>query len=277
VTNVAEQQTARTLLAAATAAGVDRMDGQVLLAALTGRSRAQLIAFDDAPVDALTAAMFEAGVQRRAQGEPLAYITGVREFWSLPLVVSPDVLVPRPETELLVQLCLQRLGTDPQRVADLGTGSLAIAAALARERPDWSIVATDLSPAALQIAAINRQRLQLPNIELRAGDWCAALGGGQFDAIVGNPPYVDAGDPALAALAHEPRMALVAAAQGYADLFALASGARAYLRSGGLLLLEHGSGQAGRLGGELVGLGYARVVCHRDLAGHDRVTEALWP
>jgi release factor glutamine methyltransferase len=114
--------------------GVDRLDAEVLLAALTRRNRAQLLAFEDAPVDELTRALYGAALERRAGGEPLAYITGIREFWSLPLAVSPAVLVPRPETELLVQLCLQKLGGEPRRVADLGTGSLAIAAALARER-----------------------------------------------------------------------------------------------------------------------------------------------
>jgi release factor glutamine methyltransferase len=281
VVNVAEQQTPRTLLAAATAMGVDRLDAESMLAALVRRSRAQLLAFDQAPVDELTAAMFHAGLARRASGEPLAYITGIREFWSLPLVVSPAVLVPRPETELLVELCLQRFGAEPRKVADLGTGSLAIAAALASERPAWAIVATDRSTEALGIAAINRQRLKLGNIELREGNWCAALEDAAatdgFDAILGNPPYVDAGDAALVALAHEPLGALVAADEGYADLLALAAGARGHLKSAGLLLLEHGAGQAARLHAELVALGYARVVCHRDLAGHDRVTEAVWP
>ncbi len=207
--NVAEQQTTRTLLAAATAMGVDRLDAEALLGALVRRSRAQLMAFDEKPVDDLTAAMFHAGLARRASGEPLAYITGIREFWSLPLVVSPAVLVPRPETELLVELCLKHFGPEPRRVADLGTGSLAIAAALASERPAWSIVATDRSKDALAIATINRQRLNLTNIELREGNWCAALGepgAGGFDAIVANPPYVEAGDPALPALAHEPQL-----------------------------------------------------------------------
>ena len=274
--NVSEQETTRSLLAVARAHGVDRLDAEALLSALTGRSRAQLTAFDEAPVDALTVAMFTAGLERRASGEPLAYITGIREFWSLPLVVSPAVLVPRPETELLVELCLQHLGAEA-RVADLGTGSLAIAAALARERPGWEIIATDQSSEALAIANINRNRLQLSNIELRAGHWCAALGGGQFDAILCNPPYIGEADPALSALTHEPREALVGADEGYADLFEVATGARAHLKSGGLLLLEHGMGQAQRLAAELVQAGYARVVCHRDLAGHDRVTEAVWP
>jgi release factor glutamine methyltransferase len=280
VGNVAEQQTTRTLLAAATAMGVERLDAEALLAALVRRNRAQLIAFDEYAVDDLTAAMFHAGLARRASGEPLGYITGIREFWSLPLVVSPAVLIPRPETELLVELCLKHFGTEPRRVADLGTGSLAIAAALASERPAWSIVASDRSSDALAIAAINRSRLKLTNIDLREGNWCAALNesdAGRFDAILANPPYVQAGDSALPALSHEPLGALVAGNEGYADLLALATGAREHLKSAGLLLLEHGASQAARLHAELVALGYARVVCHRDLAGHDRVTAAVWP
>ncbi|MDR2216312.1 MAG: peptide chain release factor N(5)-glutamine methyltransferase [Nevskiaceae bacterium] len=266
---------------AAATTGIAPLDAQVLLAALMRRSRAQLLAFDDTPVDPLTTAMFQAGLERRAAGEPLAYITGVREFWSLPLVVSPDVLVPRPETELLVERCLALLGADPdprpRRVADLGTGSLAIAAALARERPHWRIIATDRSPDALAIAAINRQRLNLPNIDLREGRWCAALASEElFDAILSNPPYVAPGDPALAALQSEPQTALVAADHGYADLLTIAAQARHHLLPGGALLLEHGATQAARVAAELVRLGYADVVCRRDLAGLDRITEATW-
>lgn len=274
--NVPEPATVAALLAKASTAGVADLDAQALLAALTRRSRAQLLAFGEAQVDPLTAALYEAALERRAAGEPLAYITGVREFWSMPLVVSPDVLVPRPETELLVERCLARFGPDVRDVADLGTGSLAIAAALARERPEWRIVATDRSADALSVAVINRQRLGLSNIELREGPWCAPLGDEQFDAILSNPPYVAANDPALPALAHEPRMALVAADEGFADLRAIAACARAHLLPGGVLLLEHGASQAARLASELVGLGYARVVCHRDPAGLDRVTEATW-
>lgn len=275
--NVAEPATVALLLSRAASAGVAELDAQVLLAMLTGRERAALLAFGEDRIDPLTAAMFEAGIERRASGEPLAYITGVREFWSLPLVVSPDVLVPRPETELLVERCLERLGHGPRRVADLGTGSLAIAAALARERPQWQVVASDRSTEALAVAAANRRRLQLNNIELREAAWCEALEGEHFDAIVSNPPYVAPGDPALAALAHEPRAALVAEDDGFADLFAIARCARAHLLPRGALLLEHGAGQAARLAAELERLGYARVVCHRDLAGLDRVTEATWP
>ncbi|MEY2853658.1 MAG: hypothetical protein RL030_790 [Pseudomonadota bacterium] len=274
--NVAEPPTVAVLLSQAATRGVAHLDAQLLLAALMRRSRAQLLAFDELPIDALTTALFHAGLERRAAGEPLAYITGVREFWSLPLVVSPDVLVPRPETELLVERCLARLGDGPRSIAELGTGSLAIAAAIAHERPDWQIVATDRSPAALAVAGINRQRLRLSNIELREGSWCVPLGDNRFDAILSNPPYVAPGDPALVSLRHEPQVALVAADQGHADLLSIARCARFHLNPGGGLLLEHGASQAVRLAAELVGLGYARIVCHRDLAGLDRVTEATW-
>ncbi len=275
--NVAEPPRVATLLAAAVAQGIARLDAQVLLAALAREPRAQLIAFPEALVDPITAAMFQAGLTRLVAGEPLAYVTGVREFWSLPLVVAPAVLVPRPETELLVELTLARFDAAPRRVADLGTGSGAIALALARERPDWWIIATDYSADALQIAQINRDRLKLGNVELRQGRWCDALGGEPYDAIVSNPPYVAPDHPALAALRHEPREALVAQDAGYADLLTIAAGARKRLKQGGLLLLEHGAGQRARLMRELAALGYREITCHQDLAGLDRVTTAVWP
>jgi release factor glutamine methyltransferase len=275
--NVPEPPCVAALLAEARTQGVPRLDAEVLLASLTREPRAQLIAFPERTVDTLTAAMFHAGVDRLRAGEPLAYVTGLREFWSLPLVVAPTVLVPRPETELLVELCLARYTEAPRRIADLGTGSGAIALALAKERPSWWIVATDASADALQVAQINRQRLKLNNVELRQGSWCDALGGEPFDAILSNPPYVAPGHPALATLRHEPVEALVAPDEGYADLFAIAAGARARLRPGGLLLLEHGSEQAERLARELALLGYTAIDCHQDFSALDRVTAANWP
>jgi release factor glutamine methyltransferase len=265
------------LLAAAASAGVARLDAEVLLGALLSRSRAQLLAFPELLVDALTAVMFHAALQRRALGEPLAYITGTKEFWSMSLVVSPAVLVPRPETELLVELCLDAFDAAERSVADLGTGSGAIALALARERPQWTIVATDASSDALDIATINRQRLGLERVELRHGNWTQPLGSACFDVIVSNPPYVAPGDAALTLLRHEPQAALIAAEQGFADLFTIARDARARLKPGAMLLLEHGAEQRQRLHEELVALGYARVVCHPDPAGHDRVTTAIRP
>jgi release factor glutamine methyltransferase len=275
--NVADSSIAA-LLAFAQARGVGRLDAEVLLSSLCGKNRAFLLAFGDTQPGAMTAALFGACIERRLQGEPVAYITGIREFWSLPLVVTPAVLVPRPETELLVELCLTRLGTEPCDVADLGTGSGAIALALAHERPNWRVLATDFSASALAIATANRERLHLANVRFAEGSWLGALpdqtGNRRFDAIVSNPPYVEAQDAALAALAHEPQSALIAADSGYADLITIARDARRHLKSGGLLLLEHGASQAERLGRELTALGYENIACHPDLAGLDRVTEA---
>jgi release factor glutamine methyltransferase len=275
--NVAEAPRVADLLADAAAMGVAALDAQLLLEQLTQRSRALLLGFGELVVEPVTANLFRAAVARRAAGEPLAYITGVREFWSLPLVVTQAVLVPRPETELIVELCLARLDQAPRLVADLGTGSGAIALALAKERPDWMLIATDVSGAALEVAAINRERLGVENLALRAGRWCEALPAELFDAIVSNPPYIAAGDPALPQLAHEPGSALVADDDGYADLLHIAAAVRGFLKPGGLLLLEHGAGQAGRLRQELDALGYTGARTHKDLAGLDRVTAAIWP
>jgi release factor glutamine methyltransferase len=275
--NVTEARSIADLLAEAAAMGVAALDAQLVLQRLAQRSRAQLIGFGEATVDGAIAALFLAAVERRAAGEPLAYITGVREFWSLPLVVTPAVLVPRPETELLVELCLAQLDPAPRLVADLGTGAGAIALALAKERPEWMLIATDASLAALEVAAINRERLGVANLALRAGSWCDALPAEAFDAIVSNPPYIAANHPALQELSHEPVQALVADDDGYADLLRIAAGARARLKSGGMLLLEHGAGQATRLRQELDNLGYTGARAHKDLAGIDRVTMAIWP
>ena len=275
--NLPELSQVAALLAAARAQGIARLDAEILLAALARTTRAQLIAFPEKSVDLVTTAMFQVGLDRLRDGEPLAYVTGLREFWSLPLVVAPAVLVPRPETELVVEMALARLDEGRQRVADLGTGSGAIALALARERPAWWIIATDHSADALQIAQINRDRLQLANVELRHGSWCEALGAGPYDAILSNPPYVAPGDPALASLRHEPLSALVAEDEGHADLLRISAGARSRLKNGGLLLLEHGADQRERLARELADLGYRHIECHRDLAGRDRVTAAIWP
>ena len=274
--NVAEAPRIADLLAEASAQGVAALDAQLLLQQLSGRSRAQLLGFGEEPVTDGVAALFRAAAARRAAGEPLAYITGVREFWSLPLVVTPAVLVPRPETELLVELCLGRLDHSPRLVADLGTGSGAVALALAKERPEWMLLATDVSPAALEVAAINRERLGIANLALRAGQWCDALPADALDAIVSNPPYVAPGDPALQHLAHEPVSALVSPDDGYADLLRIAADARNHLKRGAPLLLEHGAGQGGRLRQELETLGYTQACTHRDLAGLDRVTSAIW-
>ena len=275
--NVAEDTRLAALLRQACALGLSRLDAELLLGRATGLSRAMLIVDGERRLDAAALARFREECDRRLADEPLAYIEGRKEFWSLDLTVSPDVLVPRPETELLVEHCLAALPPTPQRIADLGTGSGAIALALAHERPQWSITAVDASPAALAIARGNAARLGLRNVQFVEGNWCDRLGAEPFDAIVSNPPYVAPDDPALAALRHEPLAALAAPDEGYADLLAILGTAPRRLRHGGLLLLEHGNTQAPRLAAALVARGYARVVCHPDLAGHARLSAAHWP
>ena len=263
--------------AMATPIATPRLDAEVLLARVLGRPRAYLIAHAELTVDAAAAAQYQALLTRRAQGEPVAYLTGEREFWSLALEVTPDVLIPRPETELAVERCLALRPEGPATVADLGTGSGAIALALALERPDWRIVATDRAAAALHVARANARRHALRNIEFLQGDWCTPLRARRFDLIVSNPPYIGASDPALKALRFEPAAALSPGQTGMEALQCVVSQATAVLVSRGALVLEHGANQAADVAFALVAAGFARVRCHFDLAGRERVTEAQWP
>jgi release factor glutamine methyltransferase len=254
-----------------------RLEAEVLLAHTIRQPRGYLLAHDDEAIEEATIARYQSMLARRADGEPLAYLTGEREFWSLLLAVTPEVLIPRPETELAVERCLALLDAAPADVADLGTGSGAIALALALERPQWRIVATDRAAGALEVARTNAQRLDVQNVGFSEGDWFAALPGRRFALIVSNPPYVAAADPALGPLRYEPAMALSPGASGMEALRRIVLGASAHLLPGGWLVLEHGAGQAAELASSLVAAGYARVRCHADLAGRDRVTEAQWP
>jgi release factor glutamine methyltransferase len=266
----------RTLADGAGAAGAARLDAELLLAHLLGEPRALLRSHPEAAVAPAAAARFRGLLGRRAAGEPLAYLTGRREFWSLDLAVTPAVLVPRPETELLVERALALGPPGAARVADLGTGSGAIALALARERPRWHLVATDVSPAALEVARANGVALGVASVEFLAGSWFEPLGGTRFDLLLSNPPYVGADDPALAepALAFEPPLALTPpGGDALESLRLLGRGAAAHLAPGGWLLLEHGAGQGPEVRALLVGAGFAHVRSHRDLAGHERMTE----
>jgi release factor glutamine methyltransferase len=254
---------------------------EVLLAQVLNRPRAALITHDELPIEPATATRYRALIARRVAGEPIAYLTGQREFWSLPLDVTPAVLIPRPETELLVERALALLpataaANGEVRVADLGTGSGAIALALASERPRWRLTATDRSEAALAVARGNAARLKLGHIEFLAGDWFAPLCGRRFEALLSNPPYIASGDVALAALRHEPATALSPGPSGLEALRQLIAQAPSHLEREGWLLLEHGADQADAVAAALVAAGYARVRCHRDLAGRDRVTEGRW-
>jgi len=254
------------------------LDAELLVACVLGIGRTALAADPGRALAAEELFALEALARRRLAGEPVAYLTGRREFWSLELEVNPDVLVPRPETELLVERALVAIrGVARPAVLDLGTGSGAVAIAVASSRADAAVTATDASAAALAVARRNAARHGIGNLAFIEGDWYAPLAGGRFDAIVANPPYIAAEDAALAALSHEPRRALVADAGGLASLAAIAAGAPAHLAPGGWLLLEHGAGQ-GPAVRELLGTaGFAGIRTWLDLAGRERVTGGVRP
>jgi release factor glutamine methyltransferase len=265
--------------AAREAGATPELDAELLLAHSLGVGRARLRSHGEEVPAAAAAARFLELIERRAAGEPIAYILGRKDFWTLELTVSPAVLVPRPETELLVERALALHPGDEAKAADLGTGSGAIALALASARPGWRIVATDISAAALAVARANAVALGLERTEMVQGNWLACLPGRTFDLLLSNPPYVAAADPALRTpeLMREPRLALVAEENGLAALCAIIRAAPAHLEPGGWLLLEHGATQAAAVAGALVARGFAQVRSHRDLAGRERMTEGQWP
>jgi release factor glutamine methyltransferase len=256
------------------------LETEVLLAHVLATSRAHLHTWPEQRLDTAQQQGFFALVARRAAGEPLAYLTGRREFWSLDLHVNRHTLIPRPETERLVELALARLPQDREgRVADLGTGSGAIALALAAERPACRIIATDLSAEALVVARGNARRLGLDKVAFRHGDWFAPLQGECFDLIVANPPYIAEGDPHLAEgdLPAEPRHALVVGPDGLAMLAAIVREAAAHLQAQGWLLLEHGHDQSAAVAALLRTAGFRAVQTWHDHAGIERVTGGQRP
>lgn len=252
-----------------------RLEAGVLLAHALGCSRAALLAD---PARRLTAAEEDAVAAlagRRLAGEPVAYLTGRREFWSLDLEVTPAVLVPRPETELVVELALASLaGRSAPAVLELGTGSGALALALASERPDAAIVAVDRSPEALAVARRNAARLGLDQVQFVAGSWYEPVGGQRFTLIVANPPYIASDDPVLVTLRHEPRGALDGGADGLAALRIVCAGAAAHLQAGGTLIVEHGATQGAAVRALCLAAGLIGATTHRDLAGRMRATQA---
>lgn len=259
---------------------IDAVDAQWLLAHALGRSTAWLYAHADDAVDNAAAVHFETLVERRVAGEPVAYLTGRRGFWSFELQVTPDTLIPRPETELLVELALTHLPPDRVlQVADLGTGSGAIALALAHERPRAQVLATDASPAALDVARANATSLGIANIAFAHGDWCAALEQRRFDLIASNPPYIAAADPhlALGDLRREPAAALASGVDGLDAIRRIVAGTRLHLVAGGWLLLEHGMEQGDAVRGLLRDAGFVDASTDRDLEGRDRVSSGRWP
>jgi release factor glutamine methyltransferase len=252
---------------------IDAADAELLLAHVLDRPRSWLYAHGDAALDATAVTRFEALLARRAQGEPVAYLTGRRGFWRFELAVTPATLIPRPETELLVELALARLPAERAlRVADLGTGSGAIALALAFERPRAQVVATDASPDALAVARGNAAALGLANVAFRQGDWFAPLAGERFDLVASNPPYIAAGDPHLAELRFEPAAALASGADGLDAIRAIVRDAPAHLQPGGWLLLEHGPDQGAAVRALLHAAGLVAVATERDLERRERVT-----
>jgi release factor glutamine methyltransferase len=270
------------LIAQARRTGVDRLDAQLLLGRLLQQPRAWLIANDDHALEPALAQDFMAQLAERARGVPLAYLLGEREFHGLMLRVTPDVLVPRPDTELLVDWALELLAVlehgapaaehnAPTTVADLGTGSGAIALALKHARPSALVCAVERSPAALAVAHANGQRLGLP-VQWLQGDWFAPLADRRFDLIVSNPPYIDGADAHLAALHAEPIAALTPGPDGLAALRVLARDAPPHLQSGGWLVLEHGHDQGAAVRSLLQAAGLERVQTRRDLGGQERCT-----
>lgn len=254
---------------------IDRVDAEWLLLHALQQPHGWLFAHRNDPLDPVVASAFETLVRRRMVGEPVAYLTGTRGFWSLALEVDPAVLIPRPETELLVELALERLSArEPLRVADLGTGSGAIALAIAHERPLARVVGVDASVAALELAGRNARRLDLPNVAFRAGDWCEPLHGEHYDLVASNPPYIATGDPHLSRgdLRFEPAMALASGIDGLDAIRRIVRDAPAHLAPHGWLLLEHGWEQGAAVRALLQEAGLCDIATHQDLERRDRVT-----
>ncbi len=267
------------LLVEARQAGLDRWEAQRLLEHLLGRDRAWLVAHGDDAITLTQADVFRRHCQRRLAGEPLAYLVGEQEFHGLTLHVSPDVLVPRPDTEVLVDWALEVLAQRnwPQpRVLDLGTGSGAIALALRHRWPSAQVVAIDASPAALAVAQANGQRLNLA-VEWRLSDWWSALGGERFDLVVSNPPYIAENDAHLPGLKHEPRSALTPGGDGLDAYRRILSGLGNHLQPGGHVLLEHGWDQARAVSVQLIRAGLGEICTRPDLAGRPRCTGGRRP
>lgn len=268
------------LLAAASLPDSDtpELDAELLLAHALGKSRSYLRTWPEREPDAAQRALFEQLLARRREGVPVAYLLGNQGFWSLELKVSADTLIPRPDTERLVEVALELGRTGPARVLDLGTGTGAIALALAAERSQWQVTGVDRMAGAVELAETNGRQLALPNARFLTSDWFGALAGQHFDLIVSNPPYIAEDDPHLGQgdVRFEPASALVSGADGLDDIRLIIGTAPAHLGEGGWLLLEHGWQQAEAVRGLLAERGFREVQSWLDLGGHQRVSGGRW-
>ncbi|HEN3616428.1 TPA: peptide chain release factor N(5)-glutamine methyltransferase [Yersinia enterocolitica] len=254
-----------------------KRDAEILLSFVTGRARTYLLAFGETQLTAEQLAVLEPLAARREQGEPIAYLVGEREFWSLPLSVSSATLIPRPDTECLVEQALAHLPATPCRILDLGTGTGAIALALASERPDCAVMGVDIKADAVALARYNAKKLAINNVDFLQSSWFDLVSG-RFTLIVSNPPYIDANDPHLneGDVRYEPHSALVAEAEGIADLAEIIRQSPAYLEVGGWLMLEHGWQQATAVQKLLNNSGFSAVMTYKDYGNNDRVTLGQW-
>lgn len=255
-----------------------KRDAEILLGFVTGRERGWLVAYDDSLLTPDQLGRLAVLLARREAGEPIAYLVGEREFWSLNLKVSPDTLIPRPDTECLVEQALALVDDGAAEVLDLGSGSGAIALALASERPGWRITGVDLQPGAVRLAQENAGRLGLTNVVFEPGSWFKSLQGKRYTLIVSNPPYIDAGDPHLnqGDVRYEPRSALVAESSGLACLASIIGGAGEHLHPGGWLAVEHGWRQGESVRALFLQAGFSRIETRRDYGGNERVSIGLW-
>ncbi|BBQ83612.1 MULTISPECIES: peptide chain release factor N(5)-glutamine methyltransferase [unclassified Klebsiella] len=256
-----------------------RRDAEILLGHVIGKSRTQILAFDETTLSAAQAETLTQLLARRQNGEPIAHLVGSREFWSLPLFVSPATLIPRPDTECLVEQALARLPQRPCRILDLGTGTGAVALALASERPDCQLTAVDYIADAAALAQRNADHLGITNVTIMQSDWFSALSPQRFAMIVSNPPYIDEQDEHLSQgdVRFEPKTALVAGDSGLADLAHIVNQGRDWLEPGGYMLLEHGWRQGAAVRALFTSAGYAQVQTCRDYGDNDRLTLAQWP
>ncbi|RAU42223.1 peptide chain release factor N(5)-glutamine methyltransferase [Pseudocitrobacter sp. RIT415] len=256
-----------------------RRDAEILLGHITGKTRTFIMAFDETVLTSAERAPLDTLLARRERGEPIAHLVGMREFWSLPLAVSPVTLIPRPDTECLVEQALARLPEEPCEILDLGTGTGAIALAIASERPDCRVTAVDFIADAVALAQQNAQTLGIDNVTILQSDWFSALAGRQFAMIVSNPPYIDEQDPHLSQgdVRFEPKTALVAADEGLADLAQIIHDGRLALLSGGVMLLEHGWTQGDAVRQLFTDAGYLQAQTCKDYGNNDRLTLAIWP